>query len=472
MPTARAYHAAATVGDRWYVAGGSFVEGNAEQFPTDVDVYNPTAGHWDVLGQLSQPGEDIGAIADPRRGDVLFSGRMLPDESGDYVGLPTCDMAAPGGVQLAPNLLEGRFLYAATFASGRFIVSGGWSTGALLGDAEVWDGSATDWMSGGIMPGGPRSGHTMTTLRDGRHVLVAGGNTSAQTLGDADVFDASCGTWSRTTTLMMARTRHKALLLVDGRVLVAGGLTNAVLTSVEIFDPSTNAWKLVQPMNDARFDFDMVLLPDGRVLAAGGSNNATQGELGALSSAEVYDPIADEWTALYPMHDRRRWPTLAVLSDGVYVAGGDYSVNGPPQIVTTLATVERLAWSDLGINGPIQLDAGAPSGYAADASVSCEVVDAGLAPDGGQGGESADSAVDAGADTSVRDSSLRDGFARDAGSSDRGSAGTKSGCSCTLNPGASNTLIDLAFALALGVVLRKRSPRGPEAWKRSTPRFR
>jgi hypothetical protein len=88
------------------------------------------------------------------------------------------------------------------------------------------------------------------------------------------------------------RARHKALLLHDGRVLVAGGGTdpptaNNVLASVELFDPATGAWTPAAPMTDARYDFDMVLLPDGRVLVAGGSNNATDGNLGALASAEI-----------------------------------------------------------------------------------------------------------------------------------------------------------------------------------------
>ena len=105
-------------------------------------------------------------------------------------------------------------------------------------------------------------------------------------------------------------------------------------------------------MTDPRGDFDIVLLPDGRVLVAGGTNNFVDTGVGALSSAEVYDPIADTWTPLPPMHDCRLWPTLAVLSDGVYVAGGLFSSGTGPGSATVLASVERLAWSELGITEP------------------------------------------------------------------------------------------------------------------------
>src|SRR5262245_23729641 len=65
MPTARGYHAAATVGDRWYVAGGVSIDGGREQFPTEVDAYDPASGAWTAIGDLFPGREDVRAIADP-----------------------------------------------------------------------------------------------------------------------------------------------------------------------------------------------------------------------------------------------------------------------------------------------------------------------------------------------------------------------------------------------------------------------
>ena len=235
----------------------------------------------------------------------------------------------------------------------------------------------------------------------------------------------------------MARARHEALLLNDGRVLVVGGGTypptaNNVQTSAELFDPATGGWKPAAAMTDPRFDFDMALLPDGRVVVAGGSNNATDGEFGALTSAEVYDPVADTWTPVPPMHDRRRWPTLAVLSDGVYVAGGSFSESTVPGSATVLASVERLAWSALGITGPIDLDAGVPDQSPPDASTSCGSNDAG-AP--------ADAAVDASQPDGATDTPVSD-----AGSSDRTPRSGDSGCSCALHATPGETSLGFVFA--------------------------
>ena len=299
LPTPRFYHAAATVGGRWYVTGGALPADGGQDLPTGVDVYDPTTGHWTVLGQLTRGRQFPIAVADPSRGRVVFSTGFLPMGSGGPLALPTCDMASFDGVSPAPSLLVGRYLGAAALAAGKLVVSGGFSAEmplVLLEDAEVWDGTSGAWMAAGKMPAGTRAGHTMTTLKNGRWVLVVGGGLPAQSMREVDLFDASSGTWSPAAPLKEPRARHSALLLDDGRVLVVGGLASSpggisgALSSAELFDPATGAWRPAASMTDCRLAFDMVLLPDGRVLVAGGSNNSSYNESGALSSVEILRP--------------------------------------------------------------------------------------------------------------------------------------------------------------------------------------
>jgi N-acetylneuraminic acid mutarotase len=447
MPAPRAYHAAAAVGDRWYVAGGlsSFAAADAldQRFPSEVDVYDPASGHWSALGALSQGRDALGAIADLKRSRVIFPGGFLPVGPDGYLALASCDTATLGGVVASPSLIGARNLHGVALAAGKFIVSGGWgmkgSSSWLLDDAEMWDGTEAAWTRAGTMPAGPRSGHTMTTLRDGRRVLVVGGGVSDHALANVDVFDAACGSWSTASPLLLARARHKALLLDDGRVLVVGGSTYPGpfdgQKSAELFDPESGTWKATASMKDGRFDFDMAVLPDGRVIVAGGSNNAKDGEYGALNSVEVYDASADAWSSLPPMHDRRRWPTVAVLSDGVYVAGGTYAESTTPGSATVLATVERLPWADLGLTGFVTLDAGSPGGSEADASTSCASNDAGMDRDGAPDGTDAGDGSDADTDASVRD----------ADSSDRESSGSGSGCTCDVDDAGGVGLVGIAM---------------------------
>jgi hypothetical protein len=109
-----------------------------------------------------------------------------------------------------------------------------------------------------------------------------------------------------------------------------------------------------------RFDHAMALLPDGRVIAVGGSNDAERGENGALASVEIYDPATDAWTEGPALHDARRWPNLAVLSDAVYVTGGGNAAG-------QLASTERLAFVRSPVEPPTD-GGGAPDG-AGDAGV-------------------------------------------------------------------------------------------------------
>lgn len=133
---------------------------------------------------------------------------------------------------------------------------------------------------------------------------------------------------------------------------MTGGIAGPqVLASCEIFDPATGTWGTVGTMNNPRYRHAIASLPDGRVIVAGGSSSATDGEVGAMSSAEIYDPTSNRWTALPPLHDARWRLVGALLQDGFYVAGG-VNGNGP------LASAERLDLADLGLEGPSSIGSG------------------------------------------------------------------------------------------------------------------
>src|SRR5262245_1944927 len=64
--------------------------------------------------------------------------------------------------------------------------------------------------------------------------------------------------WAPTASMKIARAGHAAVLLDNGKVLVAGGGSN----SAELFDPATGAWTAATPMLSARSYFPMLKLPD------------------------------------------------------------------------------------------------------------------------------------------------------------------------------------------------------------------
>jgi len=103
--------------------------------------------------------------------------------------------------------------------------------------------------------------HKAVLLMDGR-VLVWGSTSPV-----AEIFDPSTGVWTNTGNLLSIREDDFATRLSDGRVLVGGG---RFLSSADIFDPATGLWTSAGNMNSARASAMATLLNDGTVLVAGG----------------------------------------------------------------------------------------------------------------------------------------------------------------------------------------------------------
>ena len=150
----------------------------------------------------------------------------------------------------------------------------------------------------------PRLSHTAILLLDSR-VLVAGGITTGGTsTATAELYAASQGVWSATNSMGTPRSQHMATLLPNGKVLITGGSFRGVsLATSEVFDPVTDTWSSTSSMNSPRSNHMATLLSDGRVLVTGGvgSNNSAPVE----NSAEIYDPQTGTWSTTQHMVNAR-----------------------------------------------------------------------------------------------------------------------------------------------------------------------
>jgi N-acetylneuraminic acid mutarotase len=178
-------------------------------------------------------------------------------------------------------------------------------------------------------------------LNDGR-VLVAGGADGASVPSNrAALYDPKTTQWAATaTTMQVARRGHTLTLLGDGTVLAAGGTSGSAplspgLPSAEIYDPGDGGgWSPAPGMLEGRWGHSAVRLADGKVLVAGGYTPRTADSVTALRSAELYDPGTGDpgtgaWAAAKPMTDARSGHAAVRLQAGqVLVCGGTAPISG------------------------------------------------------------------------------------------------------------------------------------------------
>src|SRR5262245_60826023 len=147
---------------------------------------------------------------------------------------------------------------------------------------------------------------------------VAGDNADAEL--SQSVPTQATGRWRITGDLITARYVHKATLLQNGQVLVAGGYGAdwcTIEASAERYDRATGVWTATGSMTTPRAEHTATLLPNGQVLVAGGAFGL------ASADAELYDPATGVWTATGSMTTPREDHTATLLPNGqVLVAGG------------------------------------------------------------------------------------------------------------------------------------------------------
>jgi Galactose oxidase-like, Early set domain/Fibronectin type III domain/Glyoxal oxidase N-terminus len=134
-------------------------------------------------------------------------------------------------------------------------------------------------------------------------VLYSGGGADVNSPGPAfntsAVIDltAPMPSWQQTAPMTSRRVYHTLTMLADGKVLAVGGNTNtdqgivtAGVLPAEIWDPDTRTWSAAAPMAVARnYHSTALLMPDGRVLVAGGGHPFGSGDAGQYS-AQYYSP--------------------------------------------------------------------------------------------------------------------------------------------------------------------------------------
>ena len=264
---------------------------------------------------------------------------------------PSQPAIGPGGWVVTGSMIRGRS-YGATatvLQDGRVLVAGGDAEDSFATAAtELYDPATSSWTRTGKLHS-RRRGDSATLLAGGR-VLVIGGFGNVRRVGE--LYDPGTGSWSLTRPMTRWRYSPSVAALADGRVLVFGGWAESGTWShrADLYDPTTGRWAATGHMAAPQGPF--TVLGDGRVLVMHEGHapevfNPTTGRWRSVArpttevpwnglvlladgralalstrfgAAELYDPLADRWTATSTPHTGEGPTTL--LDDGTVLVVG------------------------------------------------------------------------------------------------------------------------------------------------------
>lgn len=327
---------------RVLITGGTARQGGAPgQLHASAEIYDPASGQFVPTGAMIAARASHVAVALGQERVIVSGGLSAAGNSSRYTD--SAEIYAGGTFRAVSSMVVSRAGHQATVLYGGTVLMAG---GVGTDPAEPMDPtlSSAEYLNplcasefryefvrtaGAMMDN--RNRHTLTALKRRPLALVAGGypGSGELALRAAEIYDHQSRTFLPLEgTMVEPRVAHAAVLLRDGRVLLAGGSTRnggaGLQRSAELFDPATMSFTATGSMASARDRATATLLPDGRVLIAGGfgSNGAI------LRSAEIYDPATGRFNSAGNMRAERAYHTATPLGDGRILIAGGLVANG------------------------------------------------------------------------------------------------------------------------------------------------
>jgi len=285
---------------------------------------------WEATGAMNQARSWSSSILLSDGKVLVVGGAINPGQYGEADYYSSAELYDPtlGTFSYTSNSMNNRRGWhfsgethgATLLSNGNVLIAGGYDdtngstqVGGVVpyNSAELYNPSTGTFSYTGNMPSA--SGHHSAILLQNGKVLIAGFVTA--------IYDSSNGTFSPTGAMIYPRMFQTATLLPNGKVLITGGHngSSSSLNTAELFDPATGIFSQTGSMNSLRWQHTATLLPDGRVLIAGGTSaSETQQAVDAsiLNSVEIYNPSTGTFSLAGTMNYPRQSHTATLLLNG------------------------------------------------------------------------------------------------------------------------------------------------------------
>lgn len=141
---------------------------------------------------------------------------------------------------------------------------------------------AADFVQSSRMSNGDHSDHELVLMPDG-DVFAFGYKPFNNPLGTfVEKYDVEANKWELKNSIKPIRSRAKAIIMPDKKILIAGGQKEdqndvspvnqwGYMKRSDLYDPETDTWRNLSDLNYFReYHSIMTLVPDGRIIAVGG----------------------------------------------------------------------------------------------------------------------------------------------------------------------------------------------------------
>jgi hypothetical protein len=214
------------------------------------------------------------------------------------------------------------------------------------GDSFALDPITQTWGPIAAMPAGEERGAAGVVTAPGR-IYLLGGASATQALASCLEYDIIVDAWRALPALPEPRSHPAAMRMVDGTLIVAGGLA-----SLDSSMPRAEVWALPPPGVERRVWTPRTPMPGAlhggcAYGVALGALVCVGGERGTAASNVVhrYNPYLDEWTEGEPMPVDRAGTQGIGVGGRLFVPGGAQTLSFEPTdtlyIYTPLDTAGR-----------------------------------------------------------------------------------------------------------------------------------